>query len=90
MALDRSPRFTASHLGLFCLPISHKNHVLLICVNSLLTLKPVHINEKNVIKIFNDFAVTEIKKRLTRHLDGVLQGTFMLKQSVYNVLAGRH
>ena len=42
IAPDGMPRFAASHLGLFCLPMSHKKDARLIWVN-----KPRH--EKNYI-----------------------------------------
>ena len=34
IALDGTPRFAASHLGLFCLPMSHKKDASLIWVNT--------------------------------------------------------
>ena len=34
IAPDGMPRFAASHLGLFCLPMSHKKHARLIWVNA--------------------------------------------------------
>ena len=34
MAPDVSPRFAASHLGLFCLPMSHKKDAWLMWVNN--------------------------------------------------------
>ena len=34
IAPDGTPRFAASHLGLFCLPMSHKKDARLIWVNS--------------------------------------------------------
>ena len=34
IAPDVTPRFAASHLGLFCLPMSHKKDVKLIWVNT--------------------------------------------------------
>ena len=33
IAPDGTPRFAASHLGLFCLPVSHKKEARLILVN---------------------------------------------------------
>ena len=36
IALDGTPRFAASHLGLFCLPMSHKKDDRLIWVNNVL------------------------------------------------------
>ena len=33
IAPDGTPRFAASHLGLFCMPMSHKNDARLIWVN---------------------------------------------------------
>ena len=33
IAPDATPRFAASHLGRFCLPMSHKKHARLIWVN---------------------------------------------------------
>ena len=37
IAPDGTPRFSASHLGLFCLPMSHKKDARLIWVNCKLT-----------------------------------------------------
>ena len=36
IAPDGTPRFAASHLGLFCLPMSHKKNAKLIWVNNAL------------------------------------------------------
>ena len=35
IAPDATPRFAASHLRLFCLPMSHKKDARLICVNEI-------------------------------------------------------
>ena len=38
IAPDGTPRFAASHLGLFCLPMSHKKDARLICVKHYLVV----------------------------------------------------
>ena len=45
IAPDMKPRFAASHLVLFCLPMSHKKDARLICVNP--SFIKVFIRDKN-------------------------------------------
>ena len=45
IAPDIKPRFAASHLVLFCLPMSHKKDARLVCVNH--SFIKVFISDKN-------------------------------------------
>ena len=48
IAPDGTPRFTASHLGLFCLPMSHKKDARFIWVNLLSFRVSVSISDTNL------------------------------------------
>ena len=57
IASDVTPCFAASHLGLFCLPMSHKKDARLIWVNVTKSNKQYHTLHKwNTYKLGSDFS----------------------------------
>ena len=60
IAPDGMPRFVASHLGLFCLPMSHKNDVRLIRVNTFIQFKM----EKSITSVIHLCLYMYVEKRL--------------------------
>ena len=63
IALDGSSRFAASHLGLFCFPMSHKKDVRLIWVNVVhprFKIVVMFIRDKKIYKCLTSYEISVI------------------------------
>ena len=85
MAPDVTPRFAASHLGLFCLPMSHKKDAMLIRVN----LSSLFIsNNRQTCTAKPGFGLTYSEKknedRFSRKVDDLLF-THLYKHKTINI-----
>ena len=97
IASDGTPRFAASHLGLFCLPMSHKKDARLIWVKSFITLiiKLIAVNYEFINYVIIKFDVLVIisnkQDHKTQHRSRhSLKGTYIIQQVSSNCFCRRN
>ena len=87
IAQDWAPRFAASHLGLFCLPMSHKKNTSLICVNSSLPYRicnPINTYCISMSSLFSVGMSFKLKCAFQNHSDIAGDEELDLQKSVKN------